>query len=253
MIRTILVDDELNALNFTANALNKYCSDVEIIGKVQSVADAELVIQSSHFDLLLLDIELIDGTAFDLLNRLTDRSFEIIFITAYNQHAIKAFKYNAIDYILKPVNIKELIAAIDKVRIRLNSSFNHSIDYKSLLESIKSQNIAKLAIHSVNETVFVSLADINRFEAYGNYSRVILKDGSQIISSKTLKDYEQILDEDVFFRVHHSHIINIHYLKKYIRKDGFSALMQDGLSIPVATRRREAFEHFMKIHFTNIP
>jgi len=253
MIRTILVDDELNALNFTANALNKYCSDVEIIGKVQSVADAELLIQSTHFELVLLDIELIDGTAFDLLNRLSDRSFEIIFITAYNQHAIKAFKYNAIDYILKPVNIKELISAIDKVRIRLNSSLNHPIDYKFLLESIKSQSIAKLAIHSVNETVFVSLADINRFEAYGNYSRVILKDGSQIISSKTLKDYEQILDEDMFFRVHHSHIINIHYLKKYIRKDGFTALMQDGLSIPVATRRREAFEHFMKIHFTNIP
>jgi two-component system, LytTR family, response regulator len=252
MIRTILVDDELNALNFTANALSKYCSDVEIIGKVQSVADAELLIQSTHFDLLLLDIELIDGTAFDLLNRLSVKSFEIIFITAYNQHAIKAFKYNAIDYILKPVNIKELISAIDKVRIRLNSTMSRTIDYKFLLESMKSQSIAKLAIHSLNETVFVSLEEINRFEAYGNYSRVILKDGSQIISSKTLKDYEQILDEDIFFRVHHSHIINIHYLKKYIRKDGYTALMKDGLSIPVATRRREAFEHFMKIHFTNI-
>lgn len=253
MIRTVLVDDEWNALNFTANALNKYCSDVEIIGKVQSVSDAELLISNSHFDLVLLDIELMDGTAFDLLNRLNERPFEIIFITAYNQYAIKAFKYNAIDYILKPVNIKELISAIDKVRIRLNSSLHRPIDYRFLLESIKSQTISKLAIHSMNETVFISIADINRFEAYGNYSRVILKDGNQIISSKTLKDYEQILDEDLFFRVHHSHIINIQYLKKYIRKDGYSALMQDGLSIPVATRRREAFEQFMKQHFTNIP
>lgn len=252
MIRTIIVDDEPNAVNFLANALEKYCSDVSIVGKIHSVEDAEILINNSTFDLLLLDIELIDGTGFDVLDRVKNRNFEVIFITAYNQHAIKAFKFSALDYLLKPLNIKELLSAIDKVRIRMNSSSNQKFDYKMLLENIKTQNVSKLAINSQNETVFVSLTEIMRFEAYGNYSRVLLKDGSQIIASKTLKDYEQILTEDSFFRVHHSHIINIQYLKKYIRKDGISVLMQDGLSIPVATRRKESFENFMKQHFANL-
>lgn len=252
MIRAIIVDDEPNAIHFISNALQKYCSDVEILGKVQSVEDALLLINNSTFDLLLLDIELLDGSGFDLLAQVKNPNFIVIFITAYNQYAVKAFKFNALDYLLKPLNIKELICAIDKVRIRLASSMPNKFDYHTLLENIKGQSFSKIAISSQTETVFVALTEIVRFEAYGNYSRLILNDRSQMVTSRTLKDYEQILDENMFFRIHHSHIININFLVKYIRKDGFSVLMHDGLSIPVATRRKDAFEEFMKSHFTNL-
>ncbi len=252
MIKSIIVDDEPNAVNFLANALTKYCMDVEIIGKAHSIEDALPLLYNSSFDLLFLDIELLDGSGFDLLERVGKINFSVIFITAYNQYAIRAFRFNALDYLLKPVNIKELLNAVDKVRIRLNASQQQMVDFRKLFENLKGPQPTKLAINSQSETVFISLDEIVRLEAYGNYTRVILVDGNQIIASKTLKEYETLLEDMSFFRVHHSHIINLQFIKKYIRRDGVSVLMQDGLSIPVATRRKEAFELYLKDFFNQM-
>jgi two-component system LytT family response regulator len=252
MIRTIIVDDEPNAVNFVASALQKYCSDVEVVAKLHTVEDAELVVNSSSFDLLLLDIELLDGTGFDLLEKVENRDFFLIFITAYNQHAVKAFKYSAVDYLLKPLNIKELLSAIDKIKQRKDRQDKPEQDIRNLLDNLKGNKIEKLAINAQNETLFVSLSDIIRFEAYGNYSKVFLQNG-EYLASKTLKEFENLLADSTFFRAHHSHIVNIQYLKKYVRKDGLMVLMNDGSSIPVATRRKESFENFLKQHFANLP
>lgn len=252
MIRTIIVDDEPNAVNFLANALAKYSTDVEVVGKIHSVEDAEILINSTTFDLLLLDIELIDGTGFDLLQRIENRNFDVVFITAYNQHAIKAFRFSAVDYLLKPLNIKELLLAIDKVRVRLRQNTGSTIDYKALLENIKGVKMNRLAINSQTETLFVSLTEIVAFEAYGNYTKVILSGGNQVIASRTLKDYELMLPDDTFIRIHNSYVINIQFVKKYLHRDGFSVLMHDGITLPVAIRRKEAFESFLKRNFTSL-
>ena len=252
MIRTIIVDDEPNAVNFVDSALKKYCNDVEVVAKLHTVKDAEMVINTTSFDLLLLDIELLDGTGFDLLERIEKRNFFLIFITAYNQHAIKAFKFSAVDYLLKPLNIKELLQAIEKIKERQQRQDKPEKDILNLLENMQGNKMDKLAINAQNETIFVKLSDIIRLEAYGNYCKVYLEN-SQYLASKTLKEFESLLGDSTFFRVHHSHIVNIQYMKKYMRKDGLTILTSDGTQVPLATRRKEAFDDFLKKHFANLP
>ena len=199
MIRTIIVDDEPNAVKLIENALNKHIDNIEVVAKAYSLHEAEAIINARNFDLLLLDIDLVDGTGFDLLEKIENKNFSLIFITAYNQHAIKAFKYSAVDYLLKPLNIRELIAAIDKISQRKKETGFQINAIQSLLANLQSTHPNKLAVNAQSETIFVDVKDVSRLESYGNYTKVFFNDKSHIVSSKTLGEYENTLREDSFF------------------------------------------------------
>jgi two-component system LytT family response regulator len=182
------------------------------------------------------------GNAFDLLNRLEGIKFHLIFVTAFDNHAVRAFKYNALDYLLKPVNIRELCAAVEKINTRQAES-NVLDRVKGLLDSLNGSDVSerKMAVATVSGLSFVSLKEVIRLEASGPYTIIHLQDGRTISSSSTIGDFESMLPEGVFFRIHHSHIINLNKIKSYQKGRGGYVTMDDDSFIEVASRRRDSF------------
>jgi two-component system LytT family response regulator len=189
-----------------------------------------------------MDIEMTEGNAFDLLNRLQTIDFHIIFVTAFDNHAVRAFKYNAIDYLLKPVNIRELCAAVDKISGKFAET-NMLERVQNLLENMRGANPIerKMAVPTANGLFFISLRDVIRLEACGSYTTIHLQDKTKITATIPIKDYEELLPESTFFRVHHSHIINLNKIKAYQKGRGGHVTMDDNSFIEVASRRRESF------------
>ncbi len=241
-MRTIIVDDEPKNVRILNKLLTDYCPEVKIIGSAGDANAALQIIEELKPELVLLDIEMPNGNAFDLLDKLTTISFEIIFITAFENYSLKAFKYSALDYLLKPVSIEELQNAIAKAKDNSNTK-NINLQVKSLLQNINNANggLQKVAVHTLNGLAFVKSDDIVRIEAQGSYSVFHLTNKSTLLASKNLKDYEDILTGDIFFRIHKSHIVNLNAIKKYHKGRGGYIVMDDGTSIEVATRRKNDF------------
>jgi two-component system LytT family response regulator len=185
---------------------------------------------------------LIQGNAFDLLGRLTPLKFQVIFVTAFDAYAIKAFKYSAVDYLLKPVDVDELRNAISKVAHRMGAKMDVS-EIKVLLENVGALHLAqqKMAVPTLTGLSFVTVSDIIRFEAMGHYTRIYLSSGEPLMATRNIKEYEDILPAAIFCRVHNSHIINLQKIEKYQKGRGGYVVMEDGSSIEVATRRRQEF------------
>jgi two-component system, LytTR family, response regulator len=183
-----------------------------------------------------------NGNAFDLLNKLMPVHFEIIFITAFESYSLKAFKYSALDYLLKPVSIEDLEAAVQKAKHQSNNR-NINLQVKSLLQNINvaAGGLQKIAVHTLEGMEFIKIEDIMRLEAKGSYTEFYLNDKTMIIGSKSIKEYEDILSEDIFIRVHNSHIVNLNYIKKYHKGRGGYIILEDGKNIEVATRRKHDF------------
>jgi len=242
MIQTVLVDDETDNLRILQRLLEAYCPDVNIVGTAEGVDMAEQLIRDTSPDLVLLDIELIQGNAFDLLGRLTPLKFQVIFVTAFDAYAIKAFKYSAVDYLLKPVDVDELRNAISKVAHRMGAKMDVS-EIKVLLENVGALHLAqqKMAVPTLTGLSFVTVSDIIRFEAMGHYTRIYLSSGEPLMATRNIKEYEDILPAAIFCRVHNSHIINLQKIEKYQKGRGGYVVMEDGSSIEVATRRRQEF------------
>jgi len=242
LIRVILVDDEVDNLHMLQNLLNTYCPQVEVIGTAEGVETATVLIGSSRPDLVFLDIEMVQGNAFDLLNRLQPVDFRVVFVTAFDNYAIRAFKYNALDYLLKPVNIRELCAAVEKASTK--AVHNNVLDrLKGVLESYGGGLPAekKIAVPTLAGLSFVPIRDIVWMEAKGGYTVIHLENGTKVTSSATIKDYEDLLPDVVFYRVHHSFIINLNKIKSYQKGRGGMVVMDDGTSIEVSARRRDGF------------
>ncbi len=242
MIESIIVDDEPKNINVLRKMLNEFCAEVEVIAEARDAQQAIALIQQHSPDLLFLDIEMPYGNAFDILDKLMPVNFEVIFITAFNDYALKAFKYSALDYLLKPININELKIAVGKAAANINSK-NLGLQLKNLLDNLKNKNetLRKIAFPSKEGLIFISMGDIIRCEASGSYTHIFIKGREKIISSKSVKEYEEILPEAIFFRIHHSHIINLTEIKKYHRGRGGHVEMSDGALIDVAVRRKEEF------------
>jgi two-component system LytT family response regulator len=242
MIRAIIVDDEPKNRRILRQLLEKFCPQVTVEHEAGSAKEALEVIAHSTPDLLFLDIEMPYGNAFDLLDQLVPVDFEIIFITAFDEYTLKAFKYSALDYLLKPVNIEELQAAVDRASKKIHhKGINQQLT--NLLENLNSNKpaISKIAVPTNDSYVFVALREILRLEARGNYTCIYTADGNKHISSRNIKQYDEMLPDKQFFRIHNSHIVNLEHVRKYRRGRGGEVEMADGSVLEVATRRKDAF------------
>jgi len=241
MIRTIVIDDEKRSREAILELLKMYCPDVMVIDQAESVRSGLISIRSHKPDLVLLDIKMPDGTGFDLIRQIEPIGFKLIFITAFEEYAIKAFKFSALDYLLKPIDPEELTLAIDKVSQLLGSeNINNKInDLMTYLDHIKKHGEGKKIILKTAENIFVvDIEDIISVEADQNYSRFHLTEGKSIFVSKTMKDCLDLLQGYAFYRVHQSHIINLHHVKRYQREENI-CIMSDGSKIAVSFRKKD--------------
>ena len=248
MLKAVIIDDEPDAVNSIELIINEYCNNVTVIGKAYSALEGKEVILSKKPDLVFLDIEMPRGNGFDMLEMIPDRNFDIIFITAYNNWAIKAFKYNAIDYVLKPIDIDDFINAINKVENSRGSGNNNNFpvdNYKELLLSLTNKTLNKIAISTSEGIEYIEITKIIRFEGDGSYSKVYIIDQPYILVSKNLKEFQELLEDIDFFRTHNSHLINLSFVKKYVMKDGGHIEMKDNTIVPISRRKKEAFVDVM--------
>jgi two-component system, LytTR family, response regulator len=242
MIRTVLIDDEIRSLKVLERLLTECCPEISIVGQADGVETAFELIRVVKPDLLFLDIEMTHGNAFDLLNRLQPLSLPVIFVTAFDNYAVWAFRFAAVDYLLKPVDIDDLRSAVNKVSTKLRGNdFSHRMAV--LLQNMETMQVSqqKLAIPSLTGLQFVAMRDIIRFEAKGSYTAVYLCDGEEVMATRNIREYELLLPVTTFCRVHNSHIINLQKIKKYYKGRGGYVVMEDDSSIEVASRRREEF------------
>ncbi len=241
-LRTIIVDDEPDAVDFIFSIIGEYCPDLEVVGKAHDVRDGISKINEIKPDLVFLDVEMPNGTGFDLLTHFPDKIFDVVFITAFNHYAIQAIKFSAVDYILKPININEFIDAVKKViHKRSNNMFRGNENVKILLENLKSGLPSRLAIPTSDGMEYLNPKDIVRIEADRSYSWFYLSGNRKILVSKHLKEFQDLLSDRYFFRSHNSHLINLKYVRKYIRKEGGYIEMQDGSEIPISRNRKDLF------------
>jgi two-component system LytT family response regulator len=239
MLKAIIIDDEINGVELLQHLVKDNCPNISVIAAETSPQRGKELIEKHNPDLVFLDIEMPEMSGFELLEKLKHLSFQVIFTTAYDNYALKAFKYNTVDYLLKPIIVSELIAAVNKLEEKSkNSSGNISINH--LLETLRStQNQGRLAISSQNEILYVETEKIMRLESDSNYTNVILTDGKKITSSKTLKDYETSLSPNNFFRVHKTFIVNLDHVEKYVKSEGGYIVMKDNVQIPVSREKRQ--------------
>jgi two-component system, LytTR family, response regulator len=241
MINALIVEDEPGNVRILYKLLESYCPQVNLCGHAGTVDTAFELIQQVKPDLVFLDIEMPGGNAFNLLDRLKPFSFEVIFVTAYDNYTLKAIKYSALDYILKPVNIEELIAAVNKVAEKINAGQLQQ-RMENLFSSLNNtkKSIQSLAVPANFGYEFIVTNNIIRCEASGKYTFFYMNDGRKVISVKNLKEYEDLLSPDIFFRIHNSHLININFIKRYLKSKGIIE-MEDGIKIPLAARRKKEF------------
>ena len=240
-LRAILVDDELSSLQNLQSKLVEFCPDVEVVATAQKPEDAILFIRQHKPDVIFLDIEMPRMNGFRMLDELGELDFEIIFTTAYNHYAVDAIRISAFDYLMKPVAIKELQNALERLAKYRQTHTRDKLDVlRQSLSPNKSQE-EKIAIPTNEGLEFIPIKNILHIESSSNYSRIFLTDGKNILVTKLLKDFEDILEPYNFFRVHNSHLINLAYIKKYIRGEGGQVEMQNGDVIDVARRKKEEF------------
>lgn len=244
-MKAIIVDDEERARRTLKALLKEYCPEVEVIGTYKSVPEGVLAINKYRPNLVFLDIEMPEYNGFELLGFFRDVDFEIIFVTAYNQYALKAFEVSAVDYLLKPVDSDQLAKAVEKAQIRLGKETMQE-RLETLQTNTQDPIFKRIALPISDGLLFVELEDIISLEADGAYTQVFLKDGKQILVSKRLKFFEDILKErKSFYRSHRSYLININFVKKLNRSEGFLEL-DNGKSIPLARDKKIEFEQLLK-------
>lgn len=241
-IKSVTVDDEPGNIIILKELLRQYCTCVDIAGTAADSLQAAEVIRDVQPHLLFLDIEMPYGNGFDLLDRISPVDFEVIFITAFDQYAIKAFRYAALDYILKPVKISELKEAVEKATCKLETNTINS-RIPLLLNNLRPENQAfqKIALPTANGLVFEEVNNITHLTAEGNYTSIHTREKKKTLVAKGLIEYEAILPATHFCRVHHAHIINLDHVKKYYKGRGGYVEMENGIIISISARKKEEF------------
>lgn len=246
-LTAILVEDQPQALEMLHNDLTQYHTEIEVIGTAKSVVEASKLLRQTQPDILFLDIMLGDGTGFDVLEIHPNLTSKIIFVTASDEFALKAFKFSAIDYVLKPYSNEDLSNAIEKAKSQVQPDKEQ---ISVLQQSINQPNKRpqKISLHTSDKIVVVNLDDIVRCKSDNNYTEFFMQDDSKILVSKTLKFYADMLKEFQFLRVHQSHLVNLHYVKEFIKSDGGYLVLNNKKTVPVSVRKRnevvEALSNF---------
>lgn len=239
MFKIFIAEDEIKTLNSIKMLIEEFCDDVEIIHTAQSVKSAVNFLSLNDVDLLLSDINFPDGTAFDILEKINYANFKIIFITAFEEFALKAIKVSASDFLLKPIKPKDLIHSVNKIK---NDSLieNQQLQIDALLDNFKNNNTEKKIVLKTSERLkVVKIKEIVRAESDGSYAVFYLSDKSKIIVSKPLKEFDNILFDFGFLRVHKSYLVNIEYVDSYEKSGGGYLKLIDGSQIPVSVRKKE--------------
>jgi two-component system LytT family response regulator len=247
MIKAILIDDEQNALEMLEWLLKTYCPMVQVVAMCNNGEAGIAAIHKHKPDVVFLDIEMPKMNGFDMLEQFDSLFFDVVFTTAYNKFAIKAFRYSALNYLLKPVDPEDLQATIKRLEDRKSTMGKDQLNL--LLENMKnlSNPVQRIALSTGDGLIFVNTADIMYCQAESNYTNVVLTNKNKILVAKTLKDIDETLSGKDFFRVHNSFLININQIKKFVRGDGGYILMNDDTQITIArSKREEFFEMFSK-------
>ena len=247
MLKVVIIDDEQDAIDNIRDIITEFCPDVEVAGHAGSALEGIKVIRQLNPGLVLLDIEMPHGSGFDMLDSFPEINFDIIFITAYHQYAIKAFKYTAVDYILKPIVIEDLQNAIERVKKKQGSSPEIQKKVNALKENLGGKKPGKLLLSSNTGIDFVDISDIIHVQADRRYSVFYFTSGKRLMVSRNLVEFQELLADRGFFRCHNSHLINIKHVRKFVR-DGSYLIMTDGSKIMVATRKKMEFIDFMEKH-----
>lgn len=247
MLKAVIIDDEMKGLSNLTNTLGQFCPNVQVIGTADSVADGIKLLTQPHIkpDVAFLDISLSDGLVFQLIEKLRPISFDIIFVTAHENYAQKACNFSSIGYILKPIDSDELIEAVSRIRPGKTQDIDKRID-EFQKHYINPNNFDKMSISTVEGVRFVALKEIVRLEGYDNYTHIHLLTGERLMTSKTIRIYEETLTNVNFFRVHKSNIINTNHIEKFVKMDGGYLIMSGGTKVAVSRRRKPAFLEHMR-------
>lgn len=241
MLKCIIVDDEAKSRESLKILLTDFCENAAVLALCQNVDEGMQAISVYEPDVVFLDIQMQRETGFDLLTRIPEIDFEVIFTTAHSEFAIKAFQFSAIDYLLKPIDIAELQRAINKVEKRAH--LNISLRLEQLVQNLKSpQNqINKIALPAADGLIFIKIEEIIYLEASSNYTKFYLSNRREYMVSRTLREYDDLLSDYNFYRVHNSFLINLNEIKKYVRGDGGYVIMSNDVSVDVSKRKKEGF------------
>lgn len=243
MIKTVIVDDEPRSIKWVAQIISEHCSLLELAGTADNLADAYQLIENSRPALLLLDIEFSPGNVFSLLEKLTYKNFNIIFITAHNTYAAEAFRENAIDYILKPVTEESLVAAVKRVETKMQQDIGDNFSKLMTWINRGDDETGKIPLPSADGILFIDEPSIIRCEASGRYTIIYMEGGKKLTVTKNLKEIGAMLHSRLFFRVHHSHIINLKKIVKYHRTG--MAELTDGSRVDVSSSKKDALLNFL--------
>lgn len=236
MLKTIIIDDEPDSIKLLQLLLVEHCPEIEIAGTYTSSVKALAEIEKLQPNLIFLDIEMPVMNGFELLEKIWHLPFSVIFITAYNQYALKAFRFNAVDYLVKPIDVSDLTEAVAKAAERVKPS---ATQLSLLQKQMRGEPVTRIAISGQQGGIsFIELNDIIYSEASNNYSKLILTDGNRFLISKTLKDVQEVLEEEHFLRVHRQYIINLNHVKQFNRNEGILT-MTNGENIPIARNQKE--------------
>src|SRR5690554_6754237 len=237
-LKAIIVEDEKHSRETLKNLLEKFCKGVQVISLASSVKEALDIIPKSNVDVIFMDIELQSGTGFDILTQLPEINFEVIFTTAFDQYAIKAVKFSSLDYLLKPIDLEELQQAITKVRMRKDkNTYNRQL--AQLLKNMQQTRLSKISLATLDGFEFVDISNIIYCEAGGSYTTFVLTDGKKLLVSKHLKEYENLLQDHHFMRVHNSYLINLKEVKKFVKSDGGYIIMNNNDIVSISRNKKE--------------
>jgi two-component system LytT family response regulator len=242
MISTILIDDELSGLETLRLAIEKYCPEIAIKGSYQSPVEGLEKIRQIKPDLVFLDVQMPQLSGFDILQQASSSPFEVIFVSAHDQYAIKAIRFSALDYLLKPIDVDELMQSVRRVKESLNKR-SSLYRYQSVLNNIQlgSGRIERLAVPAADGIDFFNTADIIYCKADGSYTTMVLKNQQEVIVCKNLKDFENLLAQSGFCRVHHAYLINLRHVQKYIRGDGGYVILTGNHHVDISRRKKDEF------------
>lgn len=232
MIRAVIIDDIPEAIAVLKSDLENYCVNIEVVGSADGVVTGAKLIREIKPDLVFLDIQMKDGSGFDLLEILPDVHFKLIFTTASDEFAVKAFKFSAVDYLLKPIDPDELMDAVARVETQDKAAQRIDLLKENFVKT------KKIALNTLEKIHIVNVEEILRCESNINYTMFYFTDGSKLLVTKTLKEFDNLLSEHNFIRVHQSHLINTHFIKEFLKSSG-EIVMKDGTKVPVSTRKKQ--------------